>query len=181
MINSLLLALSVSIDSFGIGISYGIKNAKVRFLSMVLLILMSVLGTSASFFIGNTINVIFSGFITKLISSSILVLLGIIIILDPIPFDFDKSHILDLKEAFILGLALSLDSICLGIGSSIGGFFDFSFPIFVAVFQAIFLILGKFFGKKILSNFNIPENYLKILSGIVLIIFGLLKLINNNC
>ena len=175
MINSLFLALSVSIDSFGIGLTYGIKNTKIRFLSMCLLILMSILGAYSSFFIGNAINGMFSSFITRLISSSILSLLGIIIILDPIPFDFDKSHILDLKEAFFLGLALSLDSICVGIGSSIGGFFDFSFPIFVTVFQATFLTLGKFFGKKILSDFNIPENYLKIISGVILIIFGLLN------
>ena len=175
MLNSLFLALSVSIDSFGIGLTYGIKNTKIRFLSMCLLILMSLLGAYSSFFIGKTINTMFSNFITQIISSGILIVLGIIIIIDPIPFDFDKSHILDLKEAFILGIALSLDSVCIGIGSSIGGFCNFSFPIFVTIFQLIFISLGSFIGKKISSNFKIPENYIKIISGAILITFGILK------
>ena len=97
------------------------------------------------------------------------------IIFDPIPFDFDNSRGIDLKEAFILGLALSLDSICVGIGSSIGGFFSFSFPIFVAIFQVTFLNVGTFLGKKIATKFEISETYLKFLSGLFLIIFAIIK------
>ena len=177
MINSIILALSVSIDSFGIGITYGIKNAKIRFLSKCLLIVMSVFFTSLSFFIGDFISNILSNTLTNIISSSILILLGIVIIIDPIPFDFDNSHGIDIKEAFILGLALSLDSICVGISLSIGGIYSLSFPIFVAGFQLIFLSIGTFLGKKITSSFKIPESYLKIISGMLLIIFGIIKIL----
>lgn len=104
-----------------------------------------------------------------------MIILGLVIIFDPIPFDFDNSRGIDLKEAFILGFALSLDSICIGISSSIGGFFNFFFPIFVAFFQVIFLLLGAFLGKKIASGFKISETYLKFLSGLLLIIFAIIK------
>lgn len=175
MINSCLLALSVSIDSFGIGVTYGIKNAKIRRVSMLILMAISILFTSISFFIGDFISGILSEFFTKIVSSGILILLGIIIIIDPIPFDFDGSKGIEIKEALILGLALSLDSVCVGISSSIGGFYNFSFPLLVASFQALFLSLGNFLGKKIALKFKLSEKYLKLISGILLIIFGILK------
>ena len=97
--------------------------------------------------------------------------------MDPIPFDFDHSHGIDIKEAFVLGIALSLDSICVGIGLSIGGFYNFLFPIFVTIFQLAFLLFGTFFGKKIALTSKISDIYLKFISGSLLIIFGILKII----
>lgn len=177
MINSIILALSVSIDSFGIGFTYGIKNAKIGFVSKLLLALMSICLCSASFFIGDFISTILSELFTQIISSSILIILGIIVIIDPIPFDFDHSRGIDIKEAFVLGIALSLDSVCVGISSSIGGFFDFSFPLFVAIFQLVFLSVGSFFGKKIASNLKISDVFIKFISGGLLIIFGIFKMV----
>ena len=175
MFNSILLALSVSIDSLGIGITYGIRNAKIRLLSMCILFAISIFFTSCSFLLGNFINSMLSELVTKLISSLILIIIGFVILADPIPFDFDNSKAIDLKEAIILGIALSLDSVCIGIGSSIGGYSNFYFPLFVASFQSIFIFAGIFLGGKIIRNLSIPDEAWNIISGGIIILFGIIK------
>ena len=167
--------MSVSIDSLGIGITYGIKNTTLNFFAKFILIIMSIFFSACSIFIGNMISSILSEFLTKFISSCILIIIGIIVIIDPIPFDFDNSRNIDMKEAFLLGIALSLDSISVGIGSSIGGYSNLFFPIFSASFQLLFLSLGIWVGKKIIKNTNIPDKVWDIISGAVLILFGFIK------
>lgn len=152
MLSSILLALSVSIDSLGIGITYGIKNTKIKLISKCILFTMSIFFTSFSFLIGDFINSFLSEILTKIISSGILVIIGIIILVDPIPFDLDNSKSIDIKEALLLGIALSLDSVCVGIGSSIGGYSNFYFPILVATFQIAFMSA---------RNSNRKKNYQK--------------------
>lgn len=153
MLNSILLALSVSIDSLGMGMAYGIKNAKIKFLSKCILFIMSILFTSCSFIIGNLINSVLSELLTKVISSGILIIIGIIILADPIPFDFDNSKGIDTKEALLLGIALSLDSVCVGIGSSIGGYSNLYFPLLASSFQILFISTRYFDWKENYTKF----------------------------
>lgn len=175
MLNSILLAFSVSIDSLGIGITYGIRNAKIKFLSRCILFVMSIFFTYCSFAIGDLINSLLSELVTKAISSGILIIIGFLIIIDPIPFDLDHSKAIDIKEALLLGTALSLDSICVGIGSSIGGYSSVYFPLLVAIFQLIFMSIGMFIGKKIIKNFDIPDKIWNLISGGIIIVFGIIK------
>ena len=168
--------MSVSIDSLGIGITYGIKNTTLNFFAKFILIIMSVFFSTCSIFIGNIISSILSELLTKFISSCILIIIGIIVIIDPIPFDFDNSRNIDMKEAFLLGIALSLDSISVGIGSSIGGYLSFYFPILVALFQILFLCFGVIIGKKIIKKFTVPDSIWNIISGVVLMLFGAIKI-----
>lgn len=175
MLNSILLAFSVSIDSLGIGITYGIRNAKIKFLSRCILFVMSIFFTYCSFAIGDFINSILSELVTKIISSGILILIGILIIADPIPFDLNHSRAIDIKEALLLGTVLSLDSVCVGIGSSIGGYSSVFFPLLVATFQLVFMSIGMFVGKKIIRNTNIPDKIWNLISGGIIIIFGIIK------
>lgn len=177
MFNSILLAFSVSIDSLGIGITYGIRNAKIKFVSRFILFIMSVFFSYCSFAIGYFINSLLSEIVTRAISSGILIIIGIIIILDPIPFDLNHSKAIDIKEALLLGTALSLDSVCIGIGYSIGGHSSLYFPLLVAIFQLIFMSLGMFVGKKIIKNFDVPDKFWNIISGVIIIIFGVIKLL----
>lgn len=98
------------------------------------------------------------------------------IIRDPISSDLDGSKRIDVKEAFYIGIALSIDSICVGICSSIIGYNSVIFPIFVATFQLIFLSVGSLIGKKILTVANIPDNIWNVLSGLLLICIGVSRL-----
>ena len=102
MFNSILLALSSSIDSLGIGITYGLKNTKINFEAKLILFIMSIFFATLSIALGNIIKMFLPDFVTNIISSAILVIIGFLILLEPIPFDFDNSHGIDIKEAIIL-------------------------------------------------------------------------------
>lgn len=215
---ALILTISSSIDSLGIGITYGIRKTTISFIAKMILFAIAFIVSVISIWIGGTLKDIFSPNIIGYIGSFILILIGIFIFLqsiknknisdkninkslrkelneqqkiysffikclgitvqilkNPISSDFDKSNTIDAKEAVFLGLALSLDSF--GVGMSFGMIenFTFYFPLFISLFQLFFLNFGNLLGKK-LSNFSrIPENFWSIISGILLIIIGLIR------
>ena len=177
LISLIILALLVSIDSFSIGLTYGLRGAKINMLSRFILILISITFSSVSIFIGSILTGLLSDFIIPIISGIILIIIGILVIYDPIPFDFDHSKQIDFKESILLGITLSLDSVCVGIGSSIGNNFAFLFPFLVTFFNISFLCIGICFGKKFVVNKNFSDNMLNIISGIFLILIGISKFI----
>ncbi len=79
LINSIILALSSSIDSLGIGITYGLKNTRISGFAKIVLFTISFLISIVSVWCGDVIKNIFSDFVTKLIGNSILILMGIFV------------------------------------------------------------------------------------------------------
>lgn len=220
LINSLVLALSSSIDSLGIGITYGIKNTRISYMGKVVLFVMSFSISVLSVWFGDMIEDVFSDFATKLIGNTILIGIGIFvcfqairkdkinsspktlpsepiydkdekiysffidflgitikIIKSPTSSDLDSSNSIDGKEALFLGFALSLDCFCIGIGGSIIGVSSFLFPLFISIFQLIFLSVGNILGKKLHQLSNLPDNICSIISGILLILIGFFLLV----
>lgn len=216
LINSIILAISSSIDSLGIGITYGIKNTKISSKAKIILLVISFLVTLIALYFGNIIKNIFNENITKFLGSSILVIMGIFILFqslkkenvknnkkdiiylenetekiysffirflgitikiikNPINSDLDNSKIIDSKESLFLGLTLSLDSFCIGIGGSIIGIDYKIFPFLIAIFQLSFLSIGNIFGRKLYKLSNLPDNIWSIMSGIILIFIGFTK------
>ena len=216
LINSIVLAISNSIDSLGIGITYGIKNTKISNKARIILFGISFLVTLISLYFGNIIKNIFNENITKFLGSSILIIMGVFILFqslkkenvknnkkdiiylenetekiysffirflgitikiikNPVNSDLDNSKIIDSKESLFLGLTLSLDSFCIGIGGSIIGINYQIFPLLIAIFQLSFLSIGNIFGKKLYKLSNLPDNIWSIMSGIILIFIGFTK------
>ena len=216
LINSIVLAISSSIDSLGIGITYGIKNTKISNKARIILFGISFLVTLISLYFGNIIKNIFNENITKFLGSSILIIMGVFILFqslkkenvknnkkdiiylenetekiysffirflgitikiikNPVNSDLDNSKIIDSKESLFLGLTLSLDSFCIGIGGSIIGINYQIFPLLIAIFQLSFLSIGNIFGKKLYKLSNLPDNIWSIMSGIILIFIGITK------
>lgn len=79
IINSVILAISSSIDSLGIGITYGIKNTKISYIAKVVLFLISSIISIISIWFGDIIKNIFPEYLIKLIGSSILIFMGFFI------------------------------------------------------------------------------------------------------
>ncbi len=180
LISSLLLALSSSLDSLSIGITYGLRNTKISKSSQIILAIISIIVTTISIMIGGILKNFLSDIISKIIGSSILMLLGIIIIVqsrsNSSSFDFNNSNIIDPSEAVALGIALSLDSLFIGIGGSIFGLNISLFPILVALLQLFFLNLGNSLGRRLIKIANIPYDVWSTLSGVLLILIGIAKL-----
>lgn len=182
LLNCILLALSVSIDSLGIGITYGMKYTKINNISNVILFTISFCITCGSIFLGHYISVLLSPSFSTFIGSSFLIVLGLYNIYKassspPTDYDIDHSNDIDKKEAIFLGLALSIDSACVGIGSGIIGINDIVLPILVSSFQLVFLNCGSIIAKNILKRIEIPENTLSAFSGIILILVGLFRIV----
>ena len=211
-ISCFILALSVSIDSLSIGITYGLKDTKISYIGKVTLFITSFIISIISIWFGDNIKNFFPDIITKMIGTFILIFMGIFIIYqsvcknnlknneiksnseekiysffikflgitikiikNPISSDFDNSKKIDGKEALFLGLALSLDAFCVGIGSGIIGLNSFIFPFLTSLFQLIFLNTGILFGKRINSLSKLPDNIWSIISGTLLILIGIIK------
>jgi len=178
--NILILAISSSMDSLGIGITYGLKKIQLKKWTRLILFCVSMFVAILSIISGNILKNIFSENFFKLIGTIILVLMGLFIVFkkdyEDHTFDLDSSNDIDIKESFILGIALSLDNFCIGIGAISLGINMFIFAISVAILQISFLSLGNFLGIH-LSSFNkVPQSIWTKISGIILIIISISKL-----
>ena len=175
-----ILAISSSMDSLGIGITYGLKKIQLKKWDKLILFSISILITLFSIFIGKLFKNIFNENIFKLLGSLILLIMGLFIILkknkNEYTFDLDNSNDIDYKEAILLGLALSLDSFCIGIGAYALGTNILIFSILVALLQYLFLSIGNFLGIHLSSLKNVSQNLWTKISGIILIIISISKL-----
>ncbi|WP_128894718.1 sporulation membrane protein YtaF [Longirhabdus pacifica] len=103
--------------------------------------------------------------------------LGIVIdiLKTPQKADIDKSGIITAGEAYILGVALSLDALGAGIGAALLGFSPLWTAVLIAGSSGLFITLGLKIGL-IFSQF-LWMRKLSILSGMILITMGIVKLL----
>ena len=186
-ISCFILAISSSIDSLGIGITYGLKNTIIPFSSKLILFVISLTISFASVLFGDLLSHYFSETFTNIFGSVLLLFIGIFVIfkgifdnykVDKKYFDFNNSNLIDPKEAFVLGLALSLDSFGIAFSSSLISANSFLFPLLVSVFQFIFLSLGIWIGKNILKFNNLPDLLYSVISGVLLIVIAFIRFYN---
>lgn len=176
-----MLALSTSIDSIGMGIAYGIREIKISKKATITLWLISFAVSSIAILIGKLFGNFLPSFITNWIGSAILIIMGIILLCqalkEPDSYDLDNSKHIDSKEAISLGMALSLDSFSIGIGTGIlTQNALLIFPLLVSFFQIIFLFIGKTLGTKLKKIANIPSFCWNALAAILLILMGVMSL-----
>lgn len=185
IISSFILSISTSIDSFGIGLTYGLKKTVIQSSSKIILLGISFLVAFLSVFMGKFIDNFLNPFLANFIGSSILIVIGIIILLktfctsnlsDNTYYDFNHSKAIEPFEAFILGLGLSIDSFGIGISYGLLNWNIFLFPILVVLFQYLFLTLGIYIGLKISRSKALPNRFWEGISGILLLIIGIVRL-----
>ena len=185
LINCFILAISSSIDSLGIGVTYGIKDKKISFSSTIILFIISLLVSFISVFFGKILLDFLPEFITELIGCFILFIIGFFVIVKSFfekksgnqnDFDFNNSNLIDPKESVFLGFALSLDNFCIGISSSLIGSSYILFPILISVFQFMFLRVGILIGKKVCCFIGFSD-----LLVLCFLVFYLFLLAYGNC
>lgn len=186
MLSILLFTFSLSIDSFLMSISYGIHKIKIPISSNFLLSFISTFMLGISFLSANLLKNGCNNTFCTILSFLILFGLGIYRILEtPIKHfvakrkfhhsfiriysdektaDFDHSNHLSIKEAWVLGITLSLDSLASGIGI---GLTTSSYSLFL-LFTFLWSVLMIFLGTK-LGKFLSYRSYWNWLSGCLLI------------
>lgn len=98
------------------------------------------------------------------------------IIKNPVEGDIDKSGTIDLTESLLLGLALSVDAIGVGIGSALAGFHSLGIPFAIGMVQLTFLYAGTYMGRKFSLSRRLNKKLLSAFPGILLIILALIRI-----
>lgn len=203
-----LLAFAVSLDSFGVGLTYGLRKMKLPFKSLIFIASCSAFSILIAMMIGNWIQQYLSSGVAETIGGLILIIIGawalyqiyrpakrdektnedavilnfeieilgvvIKILRKPMVADFDDSGTIIGREAFFLGIALSLDAFGAGIGAALIGFS----PLFTALSVAFMSAICVTFGMKsgyIFSDSKIMQKF-SFIPGLLLIILGAWKL-----
>ncbi len=176
----------LNVDTISVGMACGLNNTKVPLMSRMIIFVLTVIYTSIAVIIGIRLENILPESLIKIIGSLILFCIGINMIFKSVKdgkkngrveSDIDNSGVIDIKEAILLTITLSIDAFSTGIASAsieIGGFL---FPIFNGIFQLTFLILGMQIGRYFIGKSRIEERNMTTISGIILIIFSIAKLI----
>ncbi len=186
----LLCAISSSIDSLSVSISYGAKGVKLPNKTILLVSLISTSGTYLSMKFGQIILRITSENIVDYIGSFVLMALGIYFIYDtktkddisvkelinnPESLDYNNSGEIELNEAVFLAIILTINNIGVGIAVAIGGLNIYHTTIFTFMVTAFTLKVGESLGEKLLANkFG---KYTQIISGVIIICMGVIKII----
>lgn len=192
LLNSIFLSFIASIDAFGIGITYGIKKTTISLIGKIILFLVPFFIIFISILFGEFFKTFLPISFTDKLASIILISIGLYILFksvnktsniynDPLSSDIDNSKIIDYKEAIILSIAISLDSIGIGICSSMMNINAILFSFLISSFQLILLNIGIICGKKILKLCTLPDNIYSIISSLLLIIIGILNIFIDFC
>lgn len=175
------LSAAVSVDAFAACFSLGLRRVKIPLLSVLILSAISALFLSLSLFAGVAVSTFLPAGLTKKISFLILFILGLSKLFERTDETADKANknhdnLLSVREAFFLGLALSLDSLGAGLGA---GMMTSSFrPLFAEILllpfllSVFFIVLGGTLGKMLSTRLN--GNFCR-LGGLLLIALAFFK------
>ncbi|PWJ47032.1 manganese efflux pump [Faecalicatena contorta] len=198
LISSLLFAISANIDSFIVGISYGIKKSNISLLKSSMISLVTLLGTVSAILMGTEISRFLPPSSSQAIGCALLIGLGLYYILKSLYGYFrakfkksevtsneitscsedkgqPKDSLLTIKEGLFLGLALSINNVGMGIGASITGLRLVPTAIFSFLVSVTFLYTGSVIGKTKMPR--ISDRTADVLSGLILIGLGIYELL----
>jgi putative sporulation protein YtaF len=202
-----ILGITLSIDSVFVGISYGIKGTKIPLMSLAVILIFSVFYAGVSILFGSWLKTLMSIEAVKIVGAVILSALGSNMIakafkkekaeegkkqgdgvlksLDPgvqvfknsKVGDVDNSGVIDIREAFLLTLALSVDALVAGIAGGILSLSVWLFPLTTGVLQTLFLCSGIILGNIMKGKIKLHDKYISVFAGIAIIAFSFLKLL----
>lgn len=194
IVNSLLtflglffLALTLSVDDFSVGVSYGLFKTKLSKKSLMILVLGSATSTYGVMLIGKFIFTSMPSYITTWVSVIILSSIGCKMIYNgwkrkddysdsgknnPLSPNDPKS--VSLLETYLIGLGLGVDDFAQAFGLAVAGFPIILTVCVLEVAEVIALLTGNYlalegFSKKI-------NGRLSIVPGIVLLLVALYQL-----
>lgn len=168
-----LLAVSVSLDTLGIGMAYAISGIRVPFATRA--VIGAVVGglTLAAVAVGQTLGHRIPDMVIRFAGSAILMVLGSRMLWNALgenktaDYDRDHSHTLEPWEGVVLGVTMALDSVSAALGLAGYGVSAFAFPVLAAIASSLFFSLG--------SRFSGNLRKINGLGGVLLIFLGLLR------
>ncbi|HHV44953.1 MAG TPA: hypothetical protein GXX57_09860 [Firmicutes bacterium] len=169
----LLLAISVSLDSFTVGVAYSLQGIRIPVSSLLIIGLCTASLLGLSLFLGQSATGLIPGGVARILGGGVLMVIGLGQLLqglrscfhqlrrkirflafldrvgflkDPGAFDLDRSGSLDRLESVLLGLALGLDALVAGFAASLIGFTWWHIPLVSLVCVGL-VYLGSLAGR----------------------------------
>ncbi|GAA0423947.1 MAG: sporulation membrane protein YtaF [Bacillota bacterium] len=194
------LVIAVSLDGFGVGITYGMRNIRVPLNALIIIMLCSGIIVLLSMTIGNMLTSILSPNIASMLGGSILIILGSFALFNcivprkeleetdtnqnilstvlstPGKADLDHSGVISPMEAILLGSALALDAFGAGIGASMLGYGAFLTAGLIAIMSGTFLFCGLKAGIWLAKSRQLQR--MTFLPPLLLIALGITSLIH---
>ncbi|KJL03622.1 sporulation protein [Priestia aryabhattai B8W22] len=177
-------ALSSSIDNFGVGISYGVRKVRIKWLSNLLIAAICFLFSMLGITFGKWISTILPGVFDVIVAVVLLTLIGIRIILLVGSQRNNGIHELDSRgqvkvrsigwiESSVLGVALSANALTNGLGAGLLGLSPLAISLTSAFGSFLTVWLGVMVGQKA-ANVQIGKFTLSqcgtLISGITILI-----------
>ncbi|HLS09140.1 sporulation membrane protein YtaF [Lentibacillus sp.] len=199
----ILLIIGVSIDGFGVGMSYGIRRVHVPLAALGIIMLCSGLIVYISMTIGNVIKSFITPGLTDNIGGIILLLIGSYclynvvrskqeapskiaadeeawdnfrtVMREPYQADLDQSGSISLTEAVLLGFALAIDAFGAGLGAAMLGYSAMITACSIALMSGLFVLCGVRMGIFLSAKKWMQQ--LTLLPPFLLMILGILNMI----
>ena len=185
IIASTLLSLSTNIDNFAVGVAYSVKKLTISWTANLLIAVLSGISTFSSMSLGDWINRFLSPNLAHNLGCSILIIIGCLTILEILKKKLASSSdqtiehlteetiskIISIREALIIGLALTITNLGTGIGAGIAQLDLFLTSCFSFFSSLLMIGGGSLLGHLVTSRFS--GNRLEFISGLLLISLGL--------
>ena len=198
-------AISSSIDNFGIGITYGVRNIQIRLGANTLMAVICFLMSMGGITFGIWFSTILPGMFPVIFGAFLLVVIGIRVILlakpanresksnqtleskgmtgilkNPELADVNASGHIGLWEAVFLGVALSANSLTNGLGAGLLGLSPFTISLTAAIGSFISIWAGVTFGRKVagvrIGRFTVGQ-FGTLLSGVLILVIAVVALL----
>ena len=179
----LLLAFTLSIDSFGIGFAYELKGVRISIYIRMLIGLISASAMGCSMLFGSFLQQWIPKELQGVISALIFIGLGVVFLRNSLlccadkTYDLNASKRIEGKEGILLGLTLSLDSVVAGVAVASVGFWAVFLCVFLGFFQVVMSSIGCQLARKSMKILHLSHRFGGILSGIFLITLGIIWLL----
>lgn len=193
-----LFAISSNIDNLIVGVAMGVKKLKISIIGNLIIAFVSFIGTYLSMALGGILVSSLSRDLSNYIGGMFLIGAGTWSLIscsrknvqstkysislpsyneymeNPEKADINQSGFIDVKESFILGLALALNNVGVGLGAGISRFDALLTSAFTFVLSIISFLAGFHMGKRILPGSL--KKYAESISGWIIVAMGVFQL-----
>ncbi len=199
-VSAILFSISANIDTFVLGLSYGIKKQHISLFTNFIISLITFLGTLLSIGLASKLTLLISLPVARVAGSTLLLLLGLYYCLkyllhqihssqedespmavsleaDAFPVTSASANSAPLTggETIALGLTLTMNNAGMGIGASFAGIHLLLTSCFTFLFSALFLIAGNHLGSLFSDSFLFRLG--DLICGLIMILLGIIQML----
>lgn len=201
ILSALSFSLASNLDNAVIGIAYGIKKVRIGIIANLIIAFVTSAGTFLSMLVGAYISNFFPHSVANGLGALVIIILGVYFaiqsimklvdnrmskdlalknITDMIEYaeksDLDNSGDINMKEALIVAFGLTFNNLGTGVAASVTGV-SIEFTVISTFILSILTIkFGESIGNHVLGE--ILGKYAPLISGILLIILGIIEVHN---